>query len=410
MFIRRGKSLYAEGVAVSTLAENLGTPLYVYSESQLLKNYRAYETGFARLPHLVCFALKANSNLAVARTFAREGAGADIVSGGELYRALLAGFSPAKIVFSGVGKTREEMKFALNKGIYCFNVESVEELQALNQTAGNLKKKAPVALRVNPDVQADTHHHITTGTKENKFGIPKSQILDAYETARKLKNINLIGIQAHIGSQITSVAPFERFLNVMLDLVDQLSARGIYLDHLDMGGGLGITYHKETPPTPADLARAFEPRLKGRALKLLFEPGRFLVGNAGILVTQVLYRKRTGHKTFVVVDAGMNDLARPALYDAYHEIVPVSKNGSVRETVDVVGPVCESGDYFAKARHMPYPEQGDYLAIQSAGAYGFAMSSQYNSRPRAAEVMVSGKAWRVVRKRESLEDLIRGEK
>ncbi len=408
--MHRGKSLLAEGVAVSSLASKLGTPLYVYSEASLLENYRSFDKGFSKFPHLICFAMKANSNLSVGRVFAREGAGADIVSGGELYRALLSGFSPKKIVFSGVGKTREDMTFALKKGIYCFNIESAEELLALNDAAKALKVKAPIAIRVNPDVQADTHHKITTGTKENKFGIPKSHILETYDLAKGLKNIEIVGIQAHIGSQITAVAPFERFLEVMLELVDQLAARGISLKHMDLGGGLGITYHKETPPAPSDLARAFEPQLKGRSLKLLFEPGRFLVGNAGILVTQVLYRKRTGHKTFVIVDAAMNDLARPALYDAYHEIVPVIKNGSVKETVDVVGPVCESGDYFAKARHIEYPEQGEFLAIQSAGAYGFAMSSQYNSRPRAAEVMVSGKKWRVVRKRETLEDLIRGEK
>lgn len=410
MFKFLGKSLYAEGVSVSVLASKLGTPLYIYSEARLLKNYRAFDSGFARLPHLVCFALKANSNLAVARTFAMQGAGADIVSGGELYRALLAGFPPKKIVFSGVGKTREEMKAALARGILCFNVESVEELEVLNETAQSMRRKAPVALRVNPEVQADTHHHITTGTKENKFGIPKSHILEAYETARRLSNIEIIGLQSHIGSQITSVAPFERLITVLLEIVDQLARRGIHLKHLDLGGGLGITYHREVPPSPADLARAFEPRLKGRSLKLIFEPGRFLVGEAGILVTEVLYRKKTGHKTFVVVDAGMNDLARPALYDAYHEIIPVRKNGSARETVDVVGPVCESGDYFARARSIPYPSQGDYLAIKNAGAYGFAMSSQYNSRTRAAEVLVSGRKWRVARKRETLKDLIRGEK
>ena len=410
MFKFSGKSHHAEGLAVSTLAEKLGTPLYIYSEAQLLKNYRAFNSAFSRFPHLICYALKANSNLAVARTFAREGAGADIVSGGELYRALLAGFPPRKIVFSGVGKTREEMRYALSKGIFCLNVESTEELAALNEEARRLNKRAPVALRVNPDVHADTHHKITTGTKENKFGIPKSHVLDAYETARGLKNIEILGLQAHIGSQITSVAPFERFLVVMLELVDQLAGRGIIIKNLDLGGGLGITYHREVPPSPADLAKAFGPHLKGRRLHLLFEPGRFLAGNAGILVTQVLYRKKTGHKTFVIVDAAMNDLARPALYDAYHEIVPVYKNRSAHETVDVVGPVCESGDYFARARHMLSPDQNDLLAIENTGAYGFAMSSQYNSRPRAAEIMVSGRKWRVARKRETLKDLVRGEK
>ncbi len=403
-------ALFAEGVSVRTLAKELGTPLYVYSRARLLQNFRSFDGAFAGFPHLLCYALKANSNLSVARTFSREGAGTDIVSGGELHRALLAGFPPKKIVFSGVGKTKDEMKAALRAGILSFNVESIEELLVLNQVARSLGKSAPVALRVNPEIQAETHHHITTGTRENKFGIPKSHILEAYQTARRLKNLEILGVQAHIGSQITSVAPFERLLEYMLELVDQLKRRGIYLKNLDLGGGLGITYHKESPPEPAQLARAFAPHLKKRNLRLLFEPGRFLVGNAGILVTKVLYRKKTGHKTFVIVDAAMNDLARPALYDAYHAIVPVHKNGSHRETVDVVGPVCESGDYFARGRKLLFPEQEDFLAIENAGAYGFAMSSQYNSRPRAAEVLVSGKAWTVVRKRETLKDLVRGEK
>jgi diaminopimelate decarboxylase len=301
------------------------------------------------------------------------------------------------------------MTYALKQGILLFNVESVEELKALDEAARALGKKAPVAIRVNPDVQAETHHHITTGTAENKFGIHKSHAFEAYETARSLKHIKVLGIQAHIGSQITSVVPFVTLLKTLLGLVDDLARRGIPLKYMDMGGGLGITYRRETPPKPAKLARAFAPHLKGRALSLLFEPGRFLVGEAGILVTRVLYRKRSGHKTFVIVDSGMNDLARPALYDAYHEIVPVVRNGSRRETVDVVGPVCESGDYFARARSIEFPKNGALLAIENAGAYGFSMSSQYNSRPRAAEVLVEGGKWRVVRKRETFKDLVHGE-
>ena len=409
MFRYQRNALYAEGVPVSDIAGKVGTPVYVYSRSRILGNFNRFDKAFAKFPHLICYALKANSNLAVARTLSGAGAGADIVSGGELYRALKAGFPAGKIVFSGVGKTRDEMAFALKKGILAFNVESLEELKALNAVAAGLRRKAPVSIRINPDVAADTHHHITTGTAENKFGIHKRFLFDAYGLARDLRSIEIRGIQAHIGSQITSVRPFVTLLKAMLGFVDDLSARGIRLRCLDLGGGLGISYRGEKPPAPADLAKAFAPQIKGRDLTLLFEPGRFLVGESGILVTRVLYRKDSGHKTFVIVDAAMNDLARPALYDAYHEIVPVHRNGSPARVVDVVGPVCESGDYFAKGRKIEFPGSGDLLAIENAGAYGFSMSSQYNSRPRAAEVLVEGRKWRVVRKRETLEDLVRGE-
>lgn len=411
MFDYFNKTLHVEGVSLKSLAEKLGTPLYVYSQGKILENFRNFDKAFAKFPHLICFALKANSNLAIARLLAKEGAGTDIVSAGELYRALKAGVPPKKIVFSGVGKTREEMRYALRTGILMFNVESLEELEALNDVAGDMDKKAPIALRVNPDVEADTHHHITTGKAENKFGIHKNIILEAYRKAQAFKNIEVLGLQAHIGSQITSVKPYEELLDVLLGLVDKVRSQGINLKYMDLGGGLGITYNKEAPPSPFKLAEALEPHLKGRDISLLFEPGRFLVGESGALVTKVLYRKKSGHKTFVIVDAAMNDLARPALYDAYHEIVPVSHtNGRAKEVVDVVGPVCESGDYLAKGRTLPFPEQGEWLAVKNAGAYGFAMSSQYNSRPRAAEVLVSGKKYQVVRKRETLEDLIRGEK
>lgn len=402
--------LYAEDVPVPEIVKKAGTPLYLYSQKQILENFRKFETAFSKFPHLICYALKANSNLSIARLLCREGAGTDIVSGGELYRALQAGFNPKKIVFSGVGKTQEEMKFAIKKNILAFNVESLEELKALNEASGSLKKKARISVRVNPEVEAGGHHHISTGTSENKFGIYKKYLFEAYHLARSLKNIEVVGLQAHIGSQITSVKPYVILLKTLLGFVDDLSAKGFNIRYLDMGGGLGITYKEETPPSPKELAQALEPNLKGRPLTLLFEPGRFLVGNAGILVTRVLYRKNSGHKTFVIVDAAMNDLARPALYDAYHEIVPVKKNSREIKKVDVVGPICESGDYFARGRAIEFPEQEDLLAIQNAGAYGFAMSSQYNSRPRAAEVMAAGKKWEVIRKRESLEDLIRGEK
>ena len=402
--------LQVDGVSVEKLARSYGTPLYVYSGDIIVDNFRKFDRAFSHVPHLICYALKANSNLSIARILRQAGAGTDIVSGGELYRALKAGFEPQKIVFSGVGKTADEMRFALRTGILTFNVESLEELQALNRVAKSLRKKAPVSIRINPDVAAGGHHHITTGTSENKFGIFKKYLFEAYGLARSLSHLEIKGLQAHIGSQITTVAPFETLLKALLGYVDQLGDQGIRIRYLDVGGGLGISYEKETPPTPKDLSKVFKPHLKGRDLTLLFEPGRFLVGESGILVTQVLYRKKTLHKTFVIVDAAMNDLARPALYDAYHHIVPVTKKLRRKEIVDIVGPVCESGDYFAKARSIGYPEQGEFMAIENAGAYGFAMSSQYNSRPRAAEILVENHRAKLVRKRETLEDLIRGEK
>ncbi len=411
MFDYYNKTLHVEGVSLRSLADKAGTPLYVYSQTKIIENFSNFDKAFSKFPHIICFAMKANSNLSIIRTLAKEGAGTDIVSGGELYRALKAGVNPKKIVFSGVGKTREEMRYALRHGILMFNVESVEELETLNDVAEDMDRKAPISIRVNPDVEADTHHHITTGKAENKFGIHKSIIIDVYRKASAMRNINILGLQAHIGSQITAVKPYETLIGVLLDLVDKLRQQGIALQYLDMGGGLGITYNKEAPPSPFKLAEALEPHLRGRDITLLFEPGRFLVGESGALITKVLYRKKSGHKNFVIVDAAMNDLARPALYDAYHEIVPVTLHrGRAKEVVDVVGPVCESGDYLARARTIEFPEQGELLAVKGAGAYGFAMSSQYNSRPRAAEILVSGKKWHVVRKRETLEDITRGER
>ncbi|MBI2915951.1 MAG: diaminopimelate decarboxylase, partial [Elusimicrobia bacterium] len=396
--------------SVERIAHKYGTPLYLYSRSQIAENYRKFDRAFSSVPHLICYALKANSNLSVARVLSRQGAGTDIVSGGELYRALKAGFDPEKIVFSGVGKTKEEMVYALRVGIFLFNVESIEELRTLDQVAASLKKKAPIAIRVNPDVDVGTHRHITTGTAENKFGIHKNYIEESYRVARSLKHIQIKGIQAHIGSQITSVAPFLTLLKLLLNFVEKLAKNGIPLQTIDVGGGLGISYNKERPPDPKDLAQSFLPLLKNKKWTLLFEPGRFLVGNTGILVTKVLYRKISSHKTFVIVDAAMNDLARPALYDAYHEIVPLRQRKGEKKVVDVVGPICESGDYLARARNMLFPEKGELLAIKNVGAYGFAMSSQYNSRPRAAEVIVEKNRVSLIRKRETFPDLIHGEK
>ncbi|MBI4217999.1 MAG: diaminopimelate decarboxylase [Elusimicrobia bacterium] len=396
--------------SVERIAHKYGTPLYLYSRSQIVENYGKFDRAFSSVPHLICYALKANSNLSVARVLSRQGAGTDIVSGGELYRALKAGFDPEKIVFSGVGKTKEEMVYALRVGIFLFNVESIEELRTLDQVAASLKKKAPIAIRVNPDVDVGTHRHITTGTAENKFGIHKNYIEESYRVARSLKHIQIKGIQAHIGSQITSVAPFLTLLKLLLNFVEKLAKNGIPLQTIDVGGGLGISYNEERPPDPKDLAQSFLPLLKNKKWTLLFEPGRFLVGNTGILVTKVLYRKSSSHKTFVIVDAAMNDLARPALYDAYHEIVPLRQRKGEKKVVDVVGPICESGDYLARARNMLFPEKGELLAIKNVGAYGFAMSSQYNSRPRAAEVIVEKSRVSLIRKRETFPDLIHGEK
>ncbi len=410
MFQYKKNQLYIENVSAESLAQKWGTPLYVYSAGRLLKNFHDFDQAFRAVPHLICYALKANSNLSLARILSHEGAGTDIVSAGELFRALKAGFPPSKIVFSGVGKTRDEMRAAIQKKILMFNVESLEELDTLNDVARSMKAVASVALRVNPEVEADTHHHITTGTPENKFGIRKKFIFDAYRAAGRMKNIRALGLQAHIGSQITSVKPFVQLVKTLLTLTESLANQGINLRYLDIGGGLGITYRDEKPPSPFDLARALEPQLIGRNMTLLFEPGRFLVGNAGILLTRVLYRKHYGKKTFLIVDAAMNELARPALYDAYHHIAPVKRARRASKIVDIVGPVCESGDYLARGRRIPFPEQGELLAVENAGAYGFAMSSQYNSRPRAAEVIVHGNRQMLARKRETLEDLIRGEK
>lgn len=406
----KGKELFAEDIPVKRLAQKFGTPLYIYSQRTIERHVNAYREAFRDTGHIICYAVKANSNLSILRLLGRMGCGADVISGGELFRALRAGIKPERIVYAGVGKTESEIRYALKSGILMFNVESSEELKEINRIAGTMKKKAPVALRVNPDIDARTHPYISTGLKKHKFGIPMDEALENYLLARELKNIEIIGIHKHIGSQITEVRPFVDALKSILLLLDELHSRGIKIKYIDMGGGLGIPYKDEEPPHPSELAGEVKKLLKGRNLTLIVEPGRSIIGNAGILVTKVLYHKKTKEKNFIIVDAGMNDLIRPTLYGAYHEIVPVERKNSEKIIADIVGPICESGDFFAKDREIETPEQGDFLAIMSAGAYGFSMSSNYNSRPRAAEVLVKGKRAVLIRKRETYQDLIRGER
>ncbi|MBU4319738.1 MAG: diaminopimelate decarboxylase [Nitrospinae bacterium] len=406
-FKYKRNELFAEDVPVKRLAEKYGTPLYIYSYKTLLRHFKAYENAFNGYPHIICFALKANSNPSILRLFAKNGGGADIVSGGELYAALNAGIPPKKIVYAGVGKTDEEIRFALKSKILMFNVESEDELKAINRIAGGMKTKAPVGLRINPDIDPETHPYISTGLRQDKFGIPIEDAVEHYRTANRLKNISVIGIHKHIGSQITKVSPFVDALRRILVLVDELSAQGINIKCLDIGGGLGISYKDEEPPVPSDLAKNLLPLLKGRKMTLIMEPGRSIAGNAGILVTKTLYLKHGFEKEFVIVDAGMNDLLRPSLYGAYHRILPVGKRRRSGIFADVVGPICESGDFIVKEREMPAVKQGEYLAVMGAGAYGFSMSSNYNSRPRPAEVMVKGREHFLIRERETYKDILR---
>ena len=404
-----GGRLFCEDVAVEDIARRVGTPVYIYSHNTLSRHFRVFDEAFSGLPHIVCFAMKANSNSAVVRTFAALGGGADVVSGGELYRAMKAGVPAGKIVYAGVGKTRPEIEYALKSGILMFNIESGEELAEIDSAAGRLGVKAPIALRINPDVDAGTHPYISTGLKKNKFGIAIERALEEYRAASELPNVKVIGIHQHIGSQLTEVSPFVDSIRKTVELVDRLKEDGHDIKYIDVGGGLGITYLDEKPPLPSELAEALRSILDCSGCTLIFEPGRVLVGNAGCLVTKVLYRKSTEVKNFVIVDAGMNDLVRPALYQAYHEIKPVAARDGEEYIADVVGPICETGDFLAKDRKMKRPERGDLLAVMSAGAYGFTMSSNYNSRPRAAEVMVFGDKFQVVRNRETWEDLMDGE-
>ena len=408
-FNYRDGHLQAEGVDLAEIAAQLGTPCYVYSRATLERHWRAFDEALGTHPHLICYAVKANSSLAVLQVLARLGSGFDIVSEGELARVLRAGGDPSRIVFSGVGKRASEMRAALQAGIRCFNVESEPELQRLNDVAGESGAIAPVSLRVNPDVDAGTHPYISTGLRDNKFGIDVDIALDTFRCAADLPNLEVTGIDCHIGSQLTELTPFVDALERVLVLVDRLQEDGISLQHIDLGGGLGIQYEqKDDPPLPDAYALELLAHLNGRPQQLLLEPGRAIAGNAGILLTRVEYLKHTQHKNFAIVDAAMNDLQRPALYNAWHEIVPVQPRGGDTTSYDVVGPVCETGDFLGKQRELALAE-GDLLAVRSAGAYGFTMSSNYNSRPRAAEVMVDGDQLHVIRERESVDDLYRDE-
>ncbi len=407
-FDYRDGRLQAESVPLEAIAERFGTPCYVYSRATLEAHWQAFDRALGAHPHLVCYAVKANSNLAVLNLLARLGSGFDIVSVGELERVLAAGGDPARVVFSGVGKRADEMRRALEVGIHCFNVESVPELERLEAVAAECGRVAPVSLRVNPDVDAGTHPYISTGLKENKFGIDIGEAAEVYRAAAASPHLAVRGVDCHIGSQLTRVEPFVDALDRVLALVDRLADGGIAIEHLDIGGGLGIRYRDETPPLPADYVRPLLERLGDRRLKLLLEPGRAIAGNAGVLLTRVEYLKETAHRNFAIVDAAMNDLLRPALYGAWQEIVPVVPRAGERRNWDIVGPVCETGDFLGKDRSLALAA-GDLLAVRSAGAYGFTMSSNYNSRPRAAEVLVDGDRVHCVRARETLEDLWRGE-
>ncbi len=409
VFARRDGILHAESVALSAIAAQFGTPCFVYSRAALETAYRAFDAALAGRDHLVCYAMKANSNLAILDVFARLGSGFDIVSGGELARAIAAGADPGRIVFSGVGKRESEIRAALTAGILCFNVESAAELTRVARVAADLNTRAPISLRVNPDVDARTHPYISTGLKENKFGIAFSDALRLFRDASTSPHLDVAGLDFHIGSQLTEIAPFVDALDRALELVDALAREGIRLRHLDIGGGLGIRYQTEQPPAVADYLQAMLARIGDRPQRLLLEPGRALVGNAGLLLTRVEYLKPGEHGSFAIVDAAMNDLLRPALYDAWHDIVPVTLRDAPPQRYDVVGPVCESSDFIGRARDLTIAE-GDLLAVMSAGAYGMSMSSNYNTRPRAAEVMVDGKTMQLIRARESPESLYAGER
>jgi diaminopimelate decarboxylase len=409
-FNYRNDKLFAEDVPVEQIVKQYGTPCYVYSRATLERHWRAFDNAFGNYPHLVCYAVKANSNIALLNLLARLGSGFDIVSLGEMQRVITAGGEPDKIVFSGVGKREDEILAALKAGIRCFNIEVSGELDRINRLAGQLDVVAPVSFRVNPDVDANTHPYISTGLKENKFGIAFEQALNEYRRAAQMPNIRIIGIDCHIGSQLTDSRPFLDALDRILELVDALWIAGIELHHLDLGGGLGIRYKDEQPPEPADYIQAVLQRLGNTDFEILLEPGRAIVGNAGILVTRVEYLKTTGHKNFAIVDAAMNDLVRPSLYSAWQNIIPVNQISRANEqTWDIVGPVCETGDFLGKGRALRLSEN-DLLAIRSSGAYGFSMSSNYNSRPRAAEVLVDGEQAHLIRTREPIEQLWTGER
>lgn len=401
--------LYCEGFPLRRLAETVGTPCYVYSYATLRHHFAVFDEAFANVPHVICFSAKSNSNIAILNLIGSLGGGVDIVSGGELFRARRAGIPAERIVYSGVGKTEEEIDYALNEGILMFNIESPQELEAINERARTLGRKARIALRVNPDVDPKTHPYISTGMKKNKFGIDINTAIKAYEQAKSLECVEILGVDCHIGSQLTEIAPFVDALQRLRALIEHLEKMNIPIRYLDLGGGLGIVYDQEAPPHPREYAQAMLEELKGLSCTLIFEPGRVIVGNAGVLLGKVLYTKRTAVKNFIITDAGMNDLVRPSFYGSYHQIQPVTRTSRETQVVDVVGPICESSDFLARDRELPMVKSGDYLAVMSAGAYGFTMASNYNSRPRPPEVLVKGDEYFVIRRRETWEDLIQGE-
>ncbi len=408
-FHYQNDELYCEEVPLRSIAVHVGTPCYVYSHATLQHHFTVFDHSFSSVPHLTCFSVKANSNVAMLRLFASLGGGVDIVSGGELFRARKAGVPSEKIVYSGVGKTVDEIDYALRENILMFNIESTQELEAINSRAALSGRKARIALRVNPDVDPNTHPYISTGMKKNKFGIEIESAIKAYQRAKSLDNVEIMGIDCHIGSQLTDVTPFVDALKRLRLLIDKLGTLGIPIRYVDLGGGLGIVYDREVPPQPHEYAEAILRELKGLPCSLIFEPGRVIVGNAGILMAKVLYTKKSPAKNFVITDAAMNDLIRPSLYGSYHQIQPLEKKSRETQMVDVVGPICESGDFLARDRGLPMVQPGDVLAVMSAGAYGFTMSSNYNSRPRAPEVLVKGDQYYVIRRRETWEDLIQCE-
>lgn len=408
-FKYRDNELYCEQIPLKKIIHEVGTPCYVYSHATLHHHFTVFDQAFEKVSHLTCYSVKANSNLAILHLFGSLGGGVDIVSGGELYRALKAGIPPERIVYSGVGKTIEEIDYALREKILMFNIESRRELSLIDERAEKMGVCAPIALRVNPDVDPKTHPYISTGMKKNKFGIDVNSAMAAYMDAKNLKNVKILGLDCHIGSQLTEISPFVDALKRLRMLVKKLEASGIKISYLDLGGGLGIPYDKETPPHPKEYAKAVTEELEGLDCTLIFEPGRVIVGNAGVLLTRVLYAKSTPSKNFLIVDAGMNDLIRPSLYGSYHHIQPIVRRNGGQVLVDVVGPICESGDFLAKDRSLSGVDEGDCLAVMSAGAYGFTMASNYNSRPRVAEVLVQKDRYHVIRRRETLEELIQQE-
>ena len=408
-FQYQGEHLYCEEFPIQAMAKEVGTPFYLYSLHTLESHFKGFDSAFSKVEHLICFSAKANSNLAILRAFVRLGGGVDVVSGGELFRAMKAGAQPDKIVYSGVGKRPEEIEYALEFPILMFNVESSQEMVAIDQIAGKMGTQAPISLRVNPDVDPRTHPYVSTGLKKNKFGINIQKSIAEYELANTLPNVKVIGVSCHIGSQLTDMGPFVEAGQRIKELVQKLREKGIHIQYMDLGGGLGITYHQEEPPHPQEYAQSLLSELSGIDCTLILEPGRVIAGNAGILVTRVLYTKEGGEKNFIIVDAAMNDLIRPSLYGSYQRIQPVQRNDRPEIVADVVGPICESGDFLAKDRKLPRMEPGELLAVMSAGAYGFSMSSNYNSRPRVPEVLVNKDRFYIIREREDYDDLIKGE-